>query len=316
VTAERRRSWPGVVALVVATAALSAFHPALLIFVPLALLLVGLPPRRPALMALAVLVGWLVLRRPSSPDALWHFERGWALLLGSWFLVLSALLPAWRFLSRAMASAAATLASVALFLTVRGNGLAPLDQAVGDAIRSQVTLAISSFAGTAGFERLSEQTRSMMYAMADLQAELYPALLGLASVAALGVAWWAYGRLARGEIHPLGRLREFRFRDELVWLLIAGVILLVLPFDGQPLDGLATRAGQNLLTFMGVLYALRGLAVVLMVAGVPGPFGLIVGGLAILLMYPFVMATAFLVGLSDTWLDIRARRRMPSNPGS
>jgi hypothetical protein len=36
----------------------------------------------------------------------------------------------------------------------------------------------------------------------------------------------------------------------------------------------------------------------------------------IVFMYPFVMAAAFIVGLSDTWLDIRARRQTPAAPGS
>jgi hypothetical protein len=38
--------------------------------------------------------------------------------------------------------------------------------------------------------------------------------------------------------------------------------------------------------------------------------------LLVLFLTPFVMATTFLVGLSDTWLDIRARRRASSTPGS
>jgi hypothetical protein len=117
------------------------------------------------------------------------------------------------------------------------------------------------------------------------------------------VAWWAFGRLARGERAPLGRLREFRFRDELVWLLVGGVVLL-----GLPLDALATRVGENLLTFMAVLYALRGAGVLLVIGGVPGPVGMLVVGVLVVLLYPFVMATTFLVGLSDTWLDIRKRR--------
>ncbi|MEX0907397.1 MAG: DUF2232 domain-containing protein, partial [Gemmatimonadota bacterium] len=127
----------------------------------------------------------------------------------------------------------------------------------------------------------------------------------LGSLCALAIAWWGFTRLGRGAANPLRPLREFGFRDELVWLLIAGLLLLVLP-----LDALATRAGGNLLTFMAVLYALRGAAVLVVIGGVPGPLGMVVGALLIVFMYPLVMATAFIVGLSDTWLDIRARRAL------
>jgi hypothetical protein len=59
-----------------------------------------------------------------------------------------------------------------------------------------------------------------------------------------------------------------------------------------------------------VLYALRGAAVLVVISGVPGPLGMLMGGLLIVFLYPLVMATTFLVGLSDTWLDIRARRAL------
>ena len=314
-TEGRSRGWLGVAGLAVATAVLSVVQPALLIFIPLALLFVALPPRRPVLLALAGFIGWLVFRTGPGDDALWHLERGWAMLLGAWFVVFVALAPGWRFLSRALAAVGATAATAAIVLAVKEQGFSRLDAAVGEQIRGGAATALGVWSGNAGFERVGEQTREMVMAVAELQARVYPALLGLASLAALGIAWWAFGRLARGERHPLGRLREFRFRDELVWLLIAGLVLLVLPLSPLALDALATRAGQNLLTFMAALYALRGLAVMIVVSGVPGPFGLIVGALLIVFLYPFVMATAFLVGLSDTWLDIRARR-LPSSPGS
>jgi hypothetical protein len=148
-----------------------------------------------------------------------------------------------------------------------------------------------------------------VYSAAELQVKLYPAMLALASLAALGIAWWAHGRLGRGERNPLPPLREFRFRDELVWLLVSAIVLLVFPRNQ-----LAARAGQNLLAFMGALYALRGGAVLLALGGgAPGPVGILFGALLLLFMTPFVMATTFLVGVSDTWLDLRARRAA-SNP--
>ena len=48
-------------------------------------------------------------------------------------------------------------------------------------------------------------------------------------------------------------------------------------------------------------------------AVVPFVLGMVVGTLLVVFLYPFVMATTFIVGLSDTWLDIRARREASSS---
>jgi hypothetical protein len=311
VTDRPGRGWGRVAVLALATMVLSVVQPALLIFVPLALLAVALPPRRPVLLGLAGLILWLTFGQGVVDRTMWYFERGWALLLGAWFVVMVALMPRRRFLSRALAALCATTASAAAFLAVNRGGWAELDSAVSDQLRFNATEAVSRWSATFGFERVGEEMSRTVYAAAELQAQLFPALLGLGSLAALGVAWWAFGRLARDEPAPLAPLREFRFGDSMVWLLIAGVLLL-----GLPLNALATRVGENLLTFTAVLYALRGLAVIVMVGGVPGPIGMVLGALLVVFLYPFVMATTFLVGLSDTWLDIRARRQTPQAPGS
>jgi hypothetical protein len=101
----------------------------------------------------------------------------------------------------------------------------------------------------------------------------------------------------------LGRLRDFRFSDELVWIVVAGIVLVVFPFAAP-----VTRTGANLLTFMAALYALRGVAVMLSLFGTPGVVGGVFGGIVFLMLYPIVMATTLMVGLTDTWLDLRARR--------
>src|SRR5690606_1867006 len=96
----------------------------------------------------------------------------------------------------------------------------------------------------------------------------------------------------------------------MVWLLVAGIALIV-----APVGGAAMRTGANLIAFMGALYALRGLGVVLSLAGGTGAVGVLLATLAVLFLYPMVMAAAFLVGLTDTWLDLRGLT--PSrDPGS
>lgn len=307
----RGRGWLSVAALALATAFLSVVQPALLMFVPLALLFIALPPRRPLLLALGAFIGWLAFGGAMGADTLWYFERGWALLLGAWFVVMAAFVPRWTFLPRALIALAATAASVGILLIINRGGFDLLDAAVADHLRSSASQALTVWRDSTGSESIRAEVSRAVYAVADLQGRLFPALLGLASLAALGVAWWAFARVAHGTPQPLARLREFRFRDELVWLFIGGLLLLLLP-----LNQLATRTGENLVMFMAVLYTLRGAAVLVVIGGAPGPLGVVIGALVVVLLTPFVMATTFLVGLSDTWLDIRARRPASPTPGS
>jgi hypothetical protein len=305
------RGWGRIAGLVLVVMVLSVVQPMLLIFVPLSLLLLGLPPRPPALVAFSLVILWLAFGQGVVDETLWYFERGWALLLGAWFVVAVVALPGRGFLARGLAALFATSASAGALLAVNRGGWDRLDHAVAEQLRGGAANAVAVWTRAVGLDRVSEEMTRTVYAAAELQVKLYPAMLALASLAALGVAWWAFGRLARREAAPLAPLREFRFRDELVWVLIAAVTLLALP-----LGALATRAGENLLTFMAVLYALRGAAVLVVIGGVPGPLGLVFGTLLLVFMYPLVMAATFLVGLSDTWLDIRSRRQKPSAPGS
>jgi len=85
----------------------------------------------------------------------------------------------------------------------------------------------------------------------------FPALLALESLGALALCWGLYHRISRTRLgEQLAPLRDFTFTDHLVWGLIAGIVLFVLPVPD------AWRGtGANLLVFFGALYAVRGLAV-------------------------------------------------------
>jgi hypothetical protein len=307
----RGRGWLVVAALALATAVLSVLHPALLMFVPMALLFIALPPRRPMLLALGVFICWLAFTGRPTGNVIWYFERGWALLLGAWFVALVALAPRWTFLPRALAAIAASAITAAVLLAANQGGFEILDGAVASQLRSKAAQVLAVWQSTNAGESVRVDMSSNLYRVAELHGWYFPGLLALASLAGLGVAWWAFGRVGQGVAAPLARWREFRFRDDLVWLLIGGLALTLLP-----LDQVATRLGENLLLFMAVLYALRGAAVLLVIGGAPGPLAWVITALLVLFLTPFVMATTFLVGLSDTWLDIRARRQAPSTPAS
>ncbi len=290
----RGPGWPTVLGLTLVVLTFSVIYPLPLMLVPMALVLVALPPREPRQLVFAAVLLAAAFWGPHG--ALWSVERGWALVLGGWFVVAVLVWPDRPFLPRALLATAATVATVALLIVGSGSW-AELDWAMASQYRELAGSLAASWPGGVSDE--------VVELAAGVQARLFPAFLAVASVAALGIAWWAYTRLSQAG-RTLGRLTEFRFPDALLWLLIAGLALLLVP-----LDGWSARLGANLLFFMGALYALRGLAVVAalvlgLVGGqVPALIALSVVGL---LLYPIVVAGTLLLGVTDTWLDLRSGR--------
>jgi hypothetical protein len=307
VTAVRDQGWAPVVALALVTLSLGIVDPPLLIFVPLALVVVALPPRRPVMLAFAMFVIWLAFQAGPATGALWNFGRGWALVLGAWFVMILALTPSWSFLSRAITAVVGTAATMCVLIAVNRGGLSGLDVEFGQ----RLTAGLQWMSSRLGENTSTEEYNRISGLIIQAWTDVYPALLGLESVAALGLTWWAYNRLAASEKPAFAPWVELRFRDELIWLLIAGLVVIL-----APVDPLTHRAGLNVLVFMVGLYAARGAAVLSMLGGAPGPLGYLLGAVLVLLMFPFVIATTLLVGLSDTWLDLRARRAASQSPGS
>jgi hypothetical protein len=73
--------------------------------------------------------------------------------------------------------------------------------------------------------------------------------------------------------------------------------------------------GANLLLVWSVLYATRGFAVLLGLAGrIPRPVAAVLALIAMFLL-PFVLGGLTLLGLADTWLDFRRRLSTPTTGG-
>ena len=301
----RGLDWLAIVALALAAASLSVVQAGPLILVPVSLLILALPPRKPLLTVLGALIIAATLTATFT-GPLANLDRGWPLLLGGWFVLIAAFWPSAAFLPRGLAAVAASTVSAAGLLGLSGGGWSRLDDAVASqmqAAAAQVAAMITVMTAGRGATEVAEQLTATVYMAANFQRTVFPALLAIASLAALAVAWWAYRRLACGERRPLAPLREFRFDDNLIWLVIAGVVLVLIPAG----DG-AVRTGANVLVFMGVLYTVRGIAIVLSTIG-PAPLGVIAATVAAMVFPRVVAAALLLVGLSDTWLDIRTRRR-------
>ena len=63
------------------------------------------------------------------------------------------------------------------------------------------------------------------------------------------------------------------------------------------------------MVFMGALYALRGSAVFMFISGGLSVFGYVMLAIALVLAAPVVLGVAMVVGIGDTWFDVRARLR-------
>ncbi len=162
---------------------------------------------------------------------------------------------------------------------------------------------------------LPAETEKELGVMSDAGADVFPALLALQSLAALALAWAVYHRLGRARLGPpLGPLREFRFNDQLVWGLIVGLTIMLVP-TLTALRGV----GINLLVFFGALYAMRGFGVLTWFMA-PGSLAITLAVGFVLLWAPVLNAFAALafmmlgvaalaLGLGDTWADWRSRAR-------
>ena len=302
----------------------------------------------PALAACAV-VGWwaggrlrlaivwvglataIALQAPKANDAFHNLARGWTLVLAGAFGLVSLFGARRHFFSRSLIALSVSLA-LALIMSWLGpvSGVR-MTRAVHDEYarrNSEWMGTLNAFIGQYPKEwnelvakipqigDLPAETEKQLGVLADTGEGIFPSLLALESVVALSIAWSLYHRLARTRLGPpLSQLREFRFNDQFVWGLIAGLAIVFLPMLSP-----ARSVGRNLLVFFSALYAVRGLGVLSFFLA-PGALAISATvGFAMLLLPPVLTAvatlgffilgvTAFGLGLGDTWADWRNRAK-------
>ena len=303
----RVRGWPraaGLLGIAMATAVMEASVLIAVSFLVLALVL----GYRPLGVFLVCLVAVAVVTYGIPPrDALWYVERGWAVLMGGAFVALTLRRPEAEFSGRALAAVAGAAAVAAGVLAVRSGAWGTVEWAVEQRISEGLGTALEALRTLRGGDALPPALVTAVHETVRTQAKVFPALLGLSSMAALGVAWWVYVRLSSGSDQGVGPLRDFRFNDHLVWVFIGGLVLLVTPWE----DVLA-RVGANAVVFMGALYALRGAAVILFLSGGLSLFGYVILVFGLVFLPPLVLTGAMVIGIGDTWIDVR--RRLRSTP--
>jgi hypothetical protein len=272
-----------------------------LMTIPFVMLATLLPRKGSRILAFAALALLITLTAIPPSGGLWYVQRGWALVLGGWFVALTLRWPSSSFTARALGSVFGSAAAATLYLVRSPDALGALDALVKVRI-TEAGVVLEAAVQAASDPEVAETMAAMVESTTQAWQHLYPGALLIASLCGLAVAWWGYVRLAQGSDLGLGPLRDFRFNDQLVWIAIAAVALLL-----WEAPEFGNRLGANALLFMSALYAARGAAVVVFVMGGVSLTGGVLFTLAMLLVAPYVLSLAVFIGLGDTWLHVRER---------
>jgi type IV secretory pathway VirB2 component (pilin) len=282
----------------------SVTRPAVLIsvlFLEIALLLGA---RRVAVLAGAALASTLVFWEGPWAGVAYPERAGavWALVLGAWFSGLTRWGGVRSLTDRALQALGGAAGTVAAAAALRPSLWRSVELAVSDRMSVSLATLLDEVRKAQGGQAVPPSMVTLLNRTMQTLQGLFPATLAIASLAALGAAWWLFRRIAAGDDQGIRPLREFRFNDHMVWLFVGGLVLLVVRWGG-----LLGRVGMNAVVFMGALYALRGLAVVLFVSGGLSLIGVALLVLGLFFLGPVLFAGAVIIGLGDTWLDIRSR---------
>jgi hypothetical protein len=263
------------------------------------------------------LAGWVMWKLTGGGGTFAFLAAGWAVLLAAAFAGFALMGSPRSFFPRALGTIGLTLLLAGGAVLATPNGAA--------SVRQAVTMEVGRRAeqSAAGWRQMTEskewrdfvvqnpdaatlatEVDTQLQALPAVTGTLFPAMLALESLAALALAWAVFHRIGRARLGPpLGTLREFRFNDQLVWGLIAGLVMVLVP-GFTVMRGL----GANLLMFFGVVYALRGAGVALWFLA-PGRFVMaLLIGFAVLFWH-VIGVLALGLGLGDTWADWRSRAK-------
>jgi hypothetical protein len=292
------KGWRRALVLLVLLTLTSVFPAGVLVSVPFLVLVVFAGVRGVALAGVTALA--MVLALSGVRDPLWYVERGWAVVLGGFFTGITLAFPAWRLTTRSLAAVGGSVISVSVFFVLRSGAWLEIDMSVAERLQASVGTLLDAMTVLRQGEAVPPALVNAVYRTIELQAAVFPAMVALESLGALALAWWLFVRLVHKADDGVGPVARFRFNDHLVWLMIAALVIVV---AGQG----AARLGANLAVFMGTLYAVRGLAVMVAVSGGLSFIGYSMFTLGILVAAPFVLGFMAVLGIADTWLDLRAR---------
>lgn len=286
-------------------------------FAPLALLLAVARPHG--------LRHWLWLDAAVIITAVWGLgARGAA----QGFMVAVAVLAAGLFVSlhlwrpgpvfrRAVLATLAGLAAALGLATLMGRGWTQLERSYARSVAEAFEAQALVFERRAFDPEVVAQIRELGAGAGHLGAYL-PAVVVLASLAGLALAWRWHQRVAAvplaGSSAPL---RAFRFSDQVLWLLVLGLGLVLIDLPGVAVGGVpVARLAANVLVVVGALYLVRGLAVYLSAARRAPRHVNIVLAIVAVVFWPFAASGLVMLGVADSWVDFRRRLAPQPEDGS
>ncbi len=296
VSAFRKSDWLRAGVLCILVLLTSTARPSVLVAVPF-LLLVGTNALRGYAILGATLIA-IIIVMVGPYDGMWYLERGWALLLGGCFVGLSIVRPKMKISDRALEAVFGALVLVAILMTLVSGAWNIVDWVISDRVRATVAQVIA----LGGSEGLAPTLITALYQTAEVQILIFPALTALASMSALLLSWWLFIFFSGRSEEALGPVKNFRFNDHLIWMLVVGLFLLFTRWS-EPLQ----RLGSNAVVFIGALCAVRGAAVIVFITGGFSVLGYAMTLFGLVIVPPIVLGGAVLIGIADIYLDFRKR---------
>ena len=296
VSAFRKSDWLRAGVLCILVLLTSTARPSVLVAIPF-LLLVGTNTLRGYAILGATLIA-IIIVMVGPYDGMWYLERGWALLLGGCFVGLSIARPKMKISDRALEAVFGALVLAAILMTLMSGAWNIVDWVISDRVRATVAQVIA----LGGSEGLAPALITALYQTADAQILIFPALTALASMSALLLSWWLFIFFSGRSEEALGSVKNFRFNDHLIWMLVVGLFLLFTRWN-EPLQ----RLGSNAVVFIGALCAVRGAAVIVFITGGFSVLGYAMTLLGLVIVPPIVLGGAVLIGIADIYLDFRKR---------
>lgn len=244
------------------------------------------------------------------------FVRAVGVLGTGAFVALSLWRPERPLFGRAARAAAIGLAVALLWGARLGIGWDDVERGIARDMRElflgQARVAESRSLGAGLVDTLRQMADG-----AAASAVFYPALLALTAIGGMALAWRCYHRIARAPLgSDAGPFSAFRFSDQAVWLLVAGLAGLLLPGTSLTLFGAPLRTwAANLLAVMAALYVARGLAIFVTASRRTPRRVVAVLGVVAVFLWPFAAGGLVLLGLADSWIDFRRRLESPPTGG-
>lgn len=248
---------------------------------------------------------WIALSASPPGGLALQSDYAWCLIVTACFVVLM-LYRRVGVVTGALGATVVALGMFTLWMEYLGTGWPQIQIAVAHQ-GWEGCRALMAWGQTLAPERQDDlrSTVDTLSAMIALGAQLLPAVLVLKVVPGLAIAWAWYRRLASQPTGaPAERFADFRFTDQLIWLVVICVAALLLPVPQE-----VQELTANVMVAVGGLYVARGAAITWgSIAAFP-TFVLVIVGLGVLFIMPVALGGCFALGLADTWVDFRRRFR-------